>query len=542
MGDETSKRLQASPGGFSEVTALSQRAINNAMAKLVKDHPEISHVQSKSKRGDALDAQIGQPLISLKVTGSSRASLEYYAKFSSGKLHFNYDPPEDFDVEGWTIAFNVQIDSVKLEPGSDEDKQVRGAIQQAGDFSLTSLFLTFNEGDIIKPDLDHSDFKGAKLDRDDIITFAGILAKWYVNDGPMTDRRKRTIGYGLRTANPESVNKQAPSFSPTSLKFQTYEYIAPGKKDPEEGIPEGDNNMLLYLQMTDKKDFPPEAILPYTGNFVSNGMGGTMCIEKGIFWDRYLLRKTTPQLLHLFNNSTYAWAKSADLTDIEHPDWEVGVGGSGHAGDPDFFAWVSSGLLQWTWGSPSQPEQQIRKRNSYGNESGSIDVTCTTNNSMKTKPGSNLIDVSGKSDIQVYVTCGATCSTSPCAPWACHYTVHVWLEWETAISLNAVDDGGLAISLDLNDSNFKVSWDPLKYSMVGSTYPTRESVEAKQSTLQNTLITELRNSPLRAVEAQLQKDLNNSARFVVPGQGTFHYKNPMFNDNGDLLIEVDYKE
>ncbi|KAF5861224.1 hypothetical protein ETB97_000479 [Aspergillus alliaceus] len=76
MGDVKSKRLQVSMGGFSEITALSQGAINTSMAKLVKDHPEIGHVQSKSKTGDTLDAEIGQPLGSLKVTGETRANLE----------------------------------------------------------------------------------------------------------------------------------------------------------------------------------------------------------------------------------------------------------------------------------------------------------------------------------------------------------------------------------------------------------------------------------------------------------------------------------
>lgn len=50
----------------------------------------------------------------------------------------------DFDVKDWVIAFNVKLDKIDLEPGSEEDQQVRIAIQQPGDFSLQSLFLTFN--------------------------------------------------------------------------------------------------------------------------------------------------------------------------------------------------------------------------------------------------------------------------------------------------------------------------------------------------------------------------------------------------------------
>jgi hypothetical protein len=120
--------------------------------------------------------------------------------------------------------------------------------------------------------------------------------------------------------------------------------------------------------------------------------------------------------------------------------------------------------------------------------------------------------------------------------------MHVWLEWATKITLNAVQDGGLAISIDLDRNIYKVSADPLVHKIEGASEPSQRSVMDKESALQNALISSLTNSRFREIETQLQKDLNNSARFVVPGQGTFKYKNPMFNDNGDLFIEVSYKE
>lgn len=52
--------------------------------------------------------------------------------------------PEKFDVAGWKIAFNANLDLSKLEPGSDAEKRAKDAIKQAGDFSIYSLFLVFN--------------------------------------------------------------------------------------------------------------------------------------------------------------------------------------------------------------------------------------------------------------------------------------------------------------------------------------------------------------------------------------------------------------
>ena len=51
---------------------------------------------------------------------------------------------DPIDVAGWTIAFNVQIDKATIDKDSEEDKRVRSAIQQPGDFSISSLYLTFN--------------------------------------------------------------------------------------------------------------------------------------------------------------------------------------------------------------------------------------------------------------------------------------------------------------------------------------------------------------------------------------------------------------
>lgn len=63
------------------------------MVKMVTDRPEVAHVSCKTKRGDSLKGTIAEPLVSLKVTGPTRAGLEYTARFGSGTLHFNYDPP-----------------------------------------------------------------------------------------------------------------------------------------------------------------------------------------------------------------------------------------------------------------------------------------------------------------------------------------------------------------------------------------------------------------------------------------------------------------
>ena len=47
------------------------------MIKMVTDWPEVAHVDCKTKRGESLKGTIAEPLVSLKVTGPTRAGLEF---------------------------------------------------------------------------------------------------------------------------------------------------------------------------------------------------------------------------------------------------------------------------------------------------------------------------------------------------------------------------------------------------------------------------------------------------------------------------------
>jgi hypothetical protein len=197
------------------------------------------------------------------------------------------------------------------------------------------------------------------------------LASWYIYDGPTgkqgdkseKEKLKLTIGYGLRSEDPPAVNLPAPELVPTSLKFLTDEYRSPGQHEGEEGIPQGDTNMLLYLQMTNNDPFPGNEILPYTGNFVSKGMPATMCIRRDIFWDQYLLREHSP-LLQMFNETTYLFIGHHRMPDLYHPEYEIKVGNSSHATERSFFKWVpqENEPLPWKFSPVAKYEQIIRDR------------------------------------------------------------------------------------------------------------------------------------------------------------------------------------
>ena len=49
------------------------------------------------------------------------------------------------------------------------------------------------------------------------------------------------------------------------------------------------------------------------------------------------------------------------------------------------------------------------------------------------------------------------------------------------------------------------------------------------------------NLDFQSVTTNLQSALQSLARFVLPGGQQFFYKNPLFNNNGDLMVEARYK-
>lgn len=282
-----------------------------------------------------------------------------------------------------------------VEKNSDDEKEIKSVMDQAGDYSITRLYMDFNSkffalyhaqhGEIntcmisqqnlqlqvcpcildfpgqkmlIKRDItrrdDLSDFKGYGFPSDEHDSFLSLMLRWAnPKTGHMGDPKKTTIGFAASTAYPESVNTDAPSFPPTALMFQTYQFLSPGSNKPTVGLVEGKRNMLLYLNMTQHKDFPIERYLDYSGNIVPSTIDGSICIGKDIFWNSYLVRNDLPLLLNVLNKVTFAWVKSVSIDyngfkASYSADYGVGPG-SGLDDAKEFYTWDAVDDLNWKW-------------------------------------------------------------------------------------------------------------------------------------------------------------------------------------------------
>lgn len=205
-----------------------------------------------------------------------------------------------------------------------------------------------------------------------------MMLRWgNATTGTMADPKKTTFGYAASTDHPDSVNQAAPSFPPTSLMFQTYQFISHGATEPEVGLEAGQRNMLLYLNMTRHKRFPIERFLDYSGNHVPSTIDGSMIIEKDIFWNSYLVRQDLPLLLNVLNQVTYAWVRDVWVHyNGFQTSWGAtyGVGPSGYTGgNRNFFTWEAVDNLKWEW----KKNYHERAHHGWGNAfSGEYEMWC----------------------------------------------------------------------------------------------------------------------------------------------------------------------
>jgi hypothetical protein len=108
-----------------------------------------------------------------------------------------------------------------------------------------------------------------------------------------------------------------------------------------------------------------------------------------------------------------------------------------------------------------------------------------------------------------------------------------------------VVDGGLQMTLQLPPNPkdlFKIKYGPsfIQAQSDDSAAP-EPSSGIKVDDLKQAAQDAVKNINFRSVTDNLRDALKTSARFVLSGGKEFFYNNPIFNNNGDLLVEAKYK-
>lgn len=562
--DEITKRLAATAGPFSQVVAISQATINSSLFYLFRKHHELRTIHVKRPGIGELDAQMDTAKVVLPVKGQNYSTVVFLCHFKSGKLKF---PGKEHNVDGWVFAFDVDYAILDVPRNSSEYKEVQKIANQPGDYSIKRLYLDFATNKIINFRENMSDFKGHAWEAEEKDFFLLLMRSWGSgSSSPMKNPQVTTLGYGLETDHPSSVNVPAPSFPPTALKHQIYKYIKPGNKEPEDGLEKGGKNVLLYVEMTQNKDWPQAGILPYSGNFVIDDIKATACISSQVFFDSYLLRNVPPEdnpklpgLLQEFNRWLF-FSVGNSVEDfnayLADGEWRlrfsfaIGPKNQHHQypfeevkKDPNFFAWKRESDTEWKF------EKRVTRNLESGVRGSSSHCTAkleaTTTNKITITPGTNKIALSGRS----YMFLDFSAKNGG---HSFQKRGGLEITWETTATLKSVHQGGLQIDLNTPD-NFE-DWIHVRYLKApeGSSNTTSPeddmyaaADEAKWKMIEN--VEEAAKDQLKKIKEKLtpmttnlRTALGTTSKYVLSGEQTFLYKNPIFGNKGDLLVEATY--
>ncbi|KAG8751073.1 hypothetical protein FRC12_012620 [Ceratobasidium sp. 428] len=488
---------------------------------------------------DPMQVQLG--------VGTENHTVYCYLFLKSGELLYWEDGEyESISVQDWKIAFRVNID-LQSEDVNNLPPHIKKQLQKAGDYSVQKLILDLTihsltdflraAADIANYNPEKSHLPGLPSENDETLTaqrqvqLGTLLKAWISHLVKQTDEGQshNILGYSVSVSQPKEGYPTAPTLVPTSMTHQNYPFLVSTVANPTSDLfgPQkyiGDNNMFLYLEMTNHKLLPKVA-LNYSANWVVNEpdqpvKDGTLAIAKQCFFDSYLLPK-----LASINRETAIKAIRAEHGGYEIEtiqfDFQMGKMYDTNA-DPGLYQWKStSNPLRWEFGQETFVESHYdslmtRQLEIYGS------LRCQFNNVLEVLPNTNVIRISGS--LRVAKVRNAN-------KWnGGNYNYS--RNWSITINLDSVEKSGLVAKAEVDPGQAQQ-----EHNSDGHLFAQDDAQHAQS-------LKDIINGALNIDSAvdDLNSMFNGPWDFYFPGTGVFLLKNPKFNNEGDLLTELSYAE
>ncbi|KAF7974340.1 hypothetical protein HWV62_12400 [Athelia sp. TMB] len=285
------------------------------------DYTHVIHLPCQKavltkQRRQIVDAKLDPPTVELLLGTDEKQTVIFTLKLKSGTFKYlggNRRKPEEKSVtiKDWRVVSRVRLNLLELE-ATNVPKFVRDTLTNPNDYSIRQLLIDFTS--MVSPSpASVLYFIQRGLPAANISTYDPTLS--VIDDDTKEDFRKHINKYFERLRHDNNGSHStihylptlkkpdtylAPTIVPTSLNFQNFPFVLSSMAT--EGEKNNDNNMLIYLQMTENRKFPPD-LLPFPkANWVvpsTPRYDGTVCLSKSTFLDSWLL----PRLAQ-FNNTT----------------------------------------------------------------------------------------------------------------------------------------------------------------------------------------------------------------------------------------------
>ncbi|KAH8586883.1 hypothetical protein B0O99DRAFT_748021 [Bisporella sp. PMI_857] len=526
------------PNPYHLLLVQSQLMINQAfhnMWAIADDDSPIHKFDVKVDGVGNAKGDLDAPAVELHVT-SAKPQLYFKLLLISGTLtlYTNEDISKDastktWDMAGWIFTFPVNIASKTL---TSSDTEYKGYVQKmgnpSGQFSLAQLYIDVSQSTTWDPQ--RSSFKTEDWSTETSTVqknFQKFVQSWLKQ---MATGKKTIVGVSLKTSDPASVNKNAPTFPPTSFDYAMYPWIDP--EDPQGATDSNDANALSFVLMTDKTTPPSPPRLPNSGTFVNatSNNKGALCMNSDQFWGNYLLillqRLNRAAEIYPLKPSVYAdtFGKVVVV-----PNGLIGYNPDHQDPTDKYFKFMKDDKpTKWRW---LGDRLKASAEDNAGPGAWLNHIEChqsaQSGSWVCADVGGQGIHIAGQSKLRIEVK-----KTGSAGGGSKEATCEITTDWHVNFALGVVSDGGLQITR-IKDENAEVT---VKSTNTNSGFENFDELAS-------------------SVKGQIQKNLDNNIGYVVnhliddfahehqlflPASGTFLVANAKFNNRGDLMAALSY--
>ena len=520
--------------GFDQIVAVSQDQINASLDARFSLDPQSLEFNAQTESGDTMSGIMNPPTVKLFIE-SEPFKCRFCLHFDSGSFTYYTvrvvdGKPEvvthECAIDKWTLAFTVNLGLDKL---NSVPKEIADKIRIPGSYSVSQLLLDFTTADLMSFDRELSDTPGIDVplgqdpERDDKLS---SFIRIYLEQLTLSTDHN-ILGYAVTVPDPSVANPIAPSLPPTSVQFQTMDF----RGSAPSNIPKGGLDCFLFLEMTDHRS-APHTLIDWSWNFVeppssppSARDGGCMVIAKANFWDAFFVPRATflnREALDVLNRIAAAFDQKAGIDDGDVP-WSLTPSRPGDSA----LAWKSTTAtsMKWNWSYHTEGGGEL---NPYWNDN-------DTQVTVALETGANAIRFTANTHIrreEHHIIPGRV-------PIRDITILDAKAAWGFVFTLTSVRDGALGVDTTPTYSvseGPQTSVDWTGKSNVGGTYPTQGEMRQSMKEYLDRVMEKL------DLATDVAEAFETHSQFVFPGGGTFFMKDPQFNEDGDVVVGLTYKQ
>ncbi|KAI1145507.1 hypothetical protein F4825DRAFT_473951 [Nemania diffusa] len=556
MSDRT-LRLKCSAGQYDAVVAISEEMLNAQLKdywKRVKKFQKIEETLDNA----TLTASLKASRVTIPSEGGS-CQMYYHVIFDTATL--KTPNGSVFTLDSSDLAFKVDI---ALQHASEADlPHLQELLNVPGEFSVQRLMLDFGLAEVSAFDPSHSSVKltgapdaGGKA----AAYLQKLTASWLVHHSDVESALNKMIGslrggnnavkfpilYYALPPNKGQVGHTGRIYQPTAARHQLY----PFQRGDGQSSQNSASNCLLYLETTAKNgQLPAEEQFPNSNGIFVTADGdpnqrvkGSMCISSRLIFDNYLVPVLRPIIKRAELDCISASASSSSRTkpyewsyrfgdNVQHPDW-----------NDDYFLMTRQQGRDDLYDSSGWFNNRVPEMDNYHGWRwlGAVDIVGTAERTvrptakltgrsivnLKYESGTNKAVLTGWSTMELHMRSSDN--------WEERSTqIATTGKWKMEIFLESVDayDGKLNIRLNWPDQVDFKDWKSSSMGVKG--IDPRAVFDEFHANFKKSL--EGVGSYVDELQGTLKQDC-----FVLAGNGYLCMKNPIFNDKGDLLVDLTY--